>query len=141
MIIQQISVFLENKSGRLSEVTQCLAEKNINITALSIADTSEYGILRMVVSDPQEAYSILRSRKFSVSLTDVICVTTRNAPGALAKILSTLTANEVSVEYMYAFAVNEAAYIIIRTESINNTIEVLQKNKVELIGAAEVYKL
>lgn len=141
MIIKQLSVFLENKSGRLSEVTEILGKESINISALSIADTSEYGILRMVVSDPDQALIALKKNNFSVNLTDVACLTTPNEPGALSKALKILSAAKISIEYMYAFSLGNKAFIVIKTENIRDCIDELQKNKMELLKAGELYQI
>ena len=100
MIIKQLSVFLENKSGRLTEMTEILGEADINLSALSIAETSDFGIIRMVVSDPEKGLDILKENNFSVNLTDVICLSTPNQPGALSKALRILSNGGISVEDM-----------------------------------------
>lgn len=141
MIIKQLSVFLENKSGRLTEVTEILGEACINISALSIADTSEYGILRMVVSDPDKAWQVLKNAAFSVSLTDVVCLSTPNEAGSLAKALRILSLEKISVEYMYAFSMGEKALVVIRTENIQKCIDTLQAHKLELLKASELYQI
>jgi len=139
MIIKQLSVFLENKSGRLTELTGTLERNDINITALSVAETSEYGILRCIVSDPEKAVIALRGDGFSVRLTDVICVSMPNRPGALARMLRLLSDAKISVEYMYAFAVNEKALTIIRGDDLQAIITVLSEHKMELIKASDLY--
>ncbi|MGB4005133.1 MAG: ACT domain-containing protein [Halanaerobiales bacterium] len=138
MIIKQLSVFLENKAGRLTELTGILGRAGINMTALSIADTSEFGIIRTVVSDPEKALQILKEHNFSVSLTDVVCLTTPNKPGALARALEILSVEGISIEYMYAFSIGEEAFIIMKTEDINRTIQVLKENDMHLVKAAEL---
>jgi hypothetical protein len=139
MIIQQLSIFLENRSGRLTEVTETLQKKNINISALSIAETSEYGILRLIVSDPGAAVSYLKEEGFSVGLTDVLCLSMPNQPGALALALRLLSDAGLSVEYMYAFSINECAQAVIRIEKIREAIKVFSDNKIKLIQASELY--
>jgi len=141
MIIKQLSVFLENKSGRLTEVTEILGKAGINLSALSIADTSEYGVLRMVVSDPDKAHSILKAYGFSVSLTDVVCLSTPNEAGSLAKALRILSEAKISVEYLYAFSMGERALVVIRTENIAKCIEALQGGKMDLLKASELYQI
>lgn len=138
MIIKQLSVFLENKAGRLTELTGILGRAGINMTALSIADTSEFGIIRTVVSDPEKALQILKEHNFSVSLTDVVCLTTPNKPGALARALEILSVEGISIEYMYAFSIGEEAFIIMKTEDINRTIQILKENDMHLMKAAEL---
>lgn len=141
MIIKQLSVFLENKLGRLTEVTEILGQAGINISALSIADTSEYGILRMVVSNPDEALVKLKEKKFSVSLTDVACLSTPNEAGSLAKALKILSQEKISIEYMYAFSMGDRAFVVIRTENIQRCIDALQAHKMELLKASELYQI
>jgi len=141
MIIQQLSVFLENKFGRLTEVTAELAARNINITALSIAETSEYGILRLIVSDPAVAVSALKEKDFSVGLTDVLCLSMSNEPGALATILRIMSDAGLSVEYMYAFSVGKNAFAIIRCDRIKDAIAVLTDKKVKLIRNSDLNSL
>ena len=141
MIIQQVSVFLENKSGRLVEVTQALADAGVNISALSIAETSDYGVLRCVVSHPQKAVELLRARHFSVSLTAVVCMAAPNQPGALNRALKILAEAGISVEYMYAFAIGDRALVVIRTDNIKDTISALQHHKVDLLKSSELYQV
>lgn len=141
MIIQQLSVFLENRSGKLTDVTEAMAKNNINITALSVAETSEYGILRLIVSDPQSAVAKLREEGFSVGLTDVICITMPDKPGALARALRLLSDKELCVEYMYAFSMNDKASAILRVERLKEAIQVLSDNKVHLMRASELYSI
>lgn len=141
MIIKQLSVFLENKSGRLTELTEILGEADINMSALCIADTSEFGIIRIVVSDPEGALKVLREKDFTVKLTDVICIVMANEPGALAKSLKVLSTEGISIEYMYAFSMGKKALIIIRTENISKSIKILKKNGVELLEAGELYNI
>lgn len=139
MIIKQLSVFLENKSGRLAEITEILAKENINISALSIADTSEFGILRLIVSNPSRAYKLLQENHITVSLTEVLSMSIPNAPGSLARVLRILSDEKVSLEYIYAFTVGEQAIEVMKPDDLNRCIEVLQAHKVELIEASKVY--
>ncbi len=141
MIIKQLSVFLENKSGRLTEVTGALASARINISAFSIADTSEFGVLRMIVNKPDEAVQALKNSGISVHITDVVGVIVPHEPGGLHRMLNILSAEGMSVEYMYAFAMGDRATVIIRTEAIEGTIAILQKHKMELLKASDIYEL
>lgn len=141
MVIQQLSVFLENRSGKLTEITEALMKKNINITALSVAETSDYGILRLVVSDPQAAAAQLKQDGFSVGLTDVICLIMPDKPGSLARALRLLSDNDLCVEYMYAFSMNDKAAAIIRVEKLNEAIKVFSDNKLKLLKASELYSV
>ena len=139
MIIKQLSVFLENKSGRLTEVTEVLASAQINISAFSIADTSEFGVLRMIVNKPDEAMKLLRAKGVSVHITEVIGFIVPHEPGGLYRALKILSSEEVSVEYMYAFALGDRASVILRTDAVQQAIAILQKHKMELLKASEIY--
>lgn len=139
MIIKQLSVFLENKSGRLTEVAETLGEMNINMSALSIADTAEFGILRMIVSQPEIAMEALRAKGFSVNLTQVICVYIDDRPGSLAKVLRALSEENIGIEYAYAFASGDKASTVLRTEENERAIRILQEHQWELRSAQEVH--
>jgi hypothetical protein len=141
MIIKQLSVFLENKSGRLSEVTNILGDAGINMTAFSIADTSDFGILRVIVSDPEKALRLLKENHFSVNLTDVVCLSSPNQPGAMAKALKILSDEEISIEYMYAFSIGDTANIVIRPTNVRKCIDVLQEHELELLKSSDLYKI
>lgn len=141
MMIKQISVFLENKSGRLNEVSQILGEAGINISAFSIADTSEFGILRLIVSDPDKASNVLHKSGFTVRESNVVGLNCPNQAGALARALKILSRNEISIEYLYAFSMGTSASVIIKPNDTERCIEVLQKNKLELIKASDLYKI
>ncbi len=104
MIIKQLSVFLQNELGRLEEVTDILYKHNINISALSIAETAEYGVLRMIVSDNEKATSVLKEEDFSVKITDVICLQTPDIPGELHKTLQLLSGEGINLSYMYGYS-------------------------------------
>jgi hypothetical protein len=139
MIIKQLSVFLENRSGRLTEVTAALAEHHINITAQCVAETSDFGVLRMVVSDPERARSVLSERGFSVSLTEVLCLTTPNVPGALHRALQILSDQHISIDYMYAFAVGDKAFVVLRTSDIALSVSTLLDQRQTLLSSSDVY--
>jgi hypothetical protein len=141
MIIKQLSVFLENKSGRLTKVTEALALANVNISAFSVADTAEYGILRLIVNKPEEAQKILKEKEFSVQITDVIGIVVPHEPGGLHRALKILSSEGIDVEYMYAFALSNRATVIIRTEASEQAIEVLARHKMELIKTSDIYEL
>ena len=142
MIIKQLSVFLENKTGRLNEVTQILGNAGINMSAFCVADTTEFGILRMIVSEPERALSILKEAEFSVRLTDVVCLNSPNEPGALARALNILSGEEVFIEYLYAYSMdNKTANIVLKPDNIQKCIEVLQAHKLELVSASDMYKI
>jgi hypothetical protein len=141
MTIKQISVFLENKSGRLAEVLGILGGENIKINALTIADTSEYGILRLIVSDFQRAVDALKKKNFSVNITEIIAVSTPNQAGSFAKVLQTLADEAISVEYMYAFKWGANAAIILRPESIDKALHVMGKHNIKMLSPEDINKL
>lgn len=142
MIAKQVSVFLENKSGRLNEVTKVLGNADINLSAFSIADSSDFGVLRMMVSDPDKAVEILKQHSFSVKTTRVILVNSPNKPGALANLLEILSEENIFIEYIYAFSMNEnSAVIVIRPSNIEKCNEVLTKRGNELLSIDEQYDL
>lgn len=141
MIIKQLSVFLENKSGRLHEVSTILGRAGINMSAFSVADTSEFGILRLIVSDHEKAFRVLRENAFSVSLTDVVCLSCPNQPGALAMALEILAENEVSIEYLYAFSVGDTANVVIKPDHLDKCITVLTQHSMELVKASDLYRI
>ncbi|NLG53062.1 MAG: acetolactate synthase [Clostridiales bacterium] len=135
MIINQISVFIENKEGRLAELLEILAGNNIDIRALSIADTADFGILRLIVNDPERAMNALEKEGVTVSKTQVIGVKLNDAPGALAHVLNVLSRHHISVEYTYAFIThskNEAC-VILRVEDNDKAINILNQNGIELL--------
>lgn len=140
MVVKQLSIFLENKQGKFTEVAHILGDAGINMTAFSIADNSDFGILRLIVSEPEKAFNILREKKFGVTLTDVVCLLCPNTPGSLAKALDILNKENIFIEYMYAFAMNNGAYVIIRAKNIEDCAKALQKHKLELIAADDLYK-
>lgn len=141
MTTKQLSVFLENKTGRLNDVAQILGDAAINMSAFSLADNIEFGILRVIVSDPARALEILKENKFAVSLTDVICLRMPNSPGALANILKLLAQSDIYIDYMYAFSEGVDAMLIIRPNKMDDCVRVLQENKIALIAANELYKI
>ncbi len=143
MKVKQISIFLENKSGRLAQVTQFLAENDINIRALSLADTADFGILRVIVNDVEKAANILKAGGYTLGETDVVAVEVSDKPGGLANLLSPLCEAGVDVEYMYAFVQSsgENAIMILRFEDSDKAIEVLKENNVRILSGKEVYQL
>ena len=125
MLIKQLSIFLENKKGRFNEVTTILGEAGINMTAFTVAENSDFGIVRLIVSDPEKARSVLKENKYAVSITDVLCLQMPNEPGALAKLMQQITQADVSVEYMYAFSSGNDAIVIIRPDNLEKTQSIL----------------
>jgi hypothetical protein len=141
MIIHQLSVFLENKSGRITEVLEVLGEENIRITALSVADTSEFGILRLIVSDPEKARDQLKKKSFTVNLTEVISVMAPSEAKYYAKVLKILSDLDISVEYTYAFSVGDKSIIILRCSDTSQAISALKNHEMELLKASDLYKI
>ncbi|PYG87047.1 hypothetical protein LY28_02430 [Ruminiclostridium sufflavum DSM 19573] len=141
MLVQQISVFLENKSGRLAEVTKTLAENNIDICALSIADTTDFGILRLIVNKPKEAEAALSKNEFTVSCTDVIAIAVEDKPGGLARALEVLQNNSISIEYMYAFVgkFGNEAFVIIRAENPEAALETIKSCDIKIVPSDKIY--
>jgi len=141
MSIKQLSIFLENKSGRLNEVLDVLAQKKINIAALSVADTSEYGILRLIVSDPVEAVNLLKSKNFSVNLTDVIGLETLAEAGSLARLLKPFAQAQISIEYMYAFSLQDKGIVIMRTSNRQLAFKIIEDNHFKVVTLDDIFKL
>ena len=133
MKIKQLSVFIENKTGRINEVAQLLGANGINMTAFSLAENMEFGILRLIVSDVDLAVKILKEAQFGVNITDVICVACGNLPGALSSILKHLANEEVFIEYMYAFSQGEMANIVIKPNNIDKCLEALNRCECDVI--------
>jgi hypothetical protein len=141
MIIHQLSVFLENKSGRITEVLEALGGENIRITALSVADTAEFGILRLIVSDPEKARELLKKNNFTVNLTDVISVMAPNEAKHYARVLKILSDIDISVEYTYAFSVGDKSIIILRCSNTEEAIKALKSHEMELLRASDLYRI
>ncbi|MDR1471088.1 MAG: ACT domain-containing protein [Synergistaceae bacterium] len=143
MTIDQISVFVENNLGRLAEVTGILGDANVDLRAMSIADTTDFGILRLIVDDPARAIEILRSAGCVVSVTQVLAVSLKDVPGSLAKVLAILADENISVEYAYAFITRKKddAYVIFRVEDNERAAEVFARHGVKTAGAGELFDL
>lgn len=143
MKVEQISIFLENSSGRLAEVTGILAKANVNIRALSLADTADFGILRLIVNDTDKAKTVLKEKGFTVGKTEVVAVVVPDQPGGLAGILSTLDAAGINVEYMYAFVqrAENNAILIFRFEDLGKAAGALTKAGVRILSNEEVCAL
>ena len=139
MTVNQISIFLENKYGKLSEILALLAEERIRIIAATVADTSEYGILRII--DPQKAYKILKENNVSANLTDVLAIVTSSCAGSFANTLSYFTKAGISIEYMYCFSIREKAILILRTNNRESAREVIRRQNLEYICESDLIKL
>ena len=140
MKVEQISIFIENKSGRLAEVSGILGDAGVNIRALSLADTSDFGILRLIVDNSEKALKVLRQHNFTVSKTEVIGVEVPDSPGGLASILKILDNNNVNVEYMYAFVERSGdnAVIIFRFDDVDEAISALTRNGVKILKGEKI---
>lgn len=143
MRVEQIAVFLENKSGRLAEITSILAENDINIRALSVADTADFGILRLIVDKVEEAKTVLKANGFTVGKTTVIAVEVPDRTGGLASVLKVVNDAGLNVEYMYAFVnkTGEDAVLIFRFDDIDNAIETLQKSGFKILTGEQIRAL
>lgn len=143
MLVKQISVFVENKQGRLVDIIEKLAKLEINIGAVSIADTADFGILRMIVSQPDKAYEGLKEAGYTVSMTEVIAVEMEDIPGGLYDVLKVLQSCRVSIEYLYSFVrrTDAKAIIICRVENPEEAIEWLKKNGKRVLTHDEVYHM
>ncbi len=141
MTINQISIFLENKYGKLSEILALLAEANIRIIAATVADTSEYGILRIIVSDPQKAYTLLKNNNVSANLTEVLAIVTNPCAGSFAQTLSYFTKAGLSIEYMYCFSSKEKSILILRTNNREAAREVIRRQDLAYINESDLMKI
>lgn len=142
MVIKQLSVFIENREGRLERVTETLKEHGINIASFSLADTSEYGMLRMIVSNPEEGRRVLKEEGFSAMLTDVIAVKIEQKPGTLHEVLKVIFDAGISVEYMYTLATaGKDTSIIMKLSNLEKALQVLKSNQYEICAAEEAYEL
>jgi hypothetical protein len=143
MRVEQIAVFLENKSGRLAEITATLAYHNINIRALSVADTADFGILRLIVDDVEKAKNVLKENGFTVGVTPVIAVEVADRSGGLASVLTTIERAGLNVEYMYAFVnkSGENAVLIFRFDDIDRAIGALQRDGFTILSGAQICAL
>ncbi len=143
MRVEQIAVFLENKSGRLAEITSILAENNINIRALSVADTADFGILRLIVDKVEKAKTVLKANGFTVGKTTVIAVEVPDRTGGLASVLKVVDAAGLNVEYMYAFVnkTGEDAVLIFRFDEIDKAIATLQKSGFKILTGEQICAL
>ena len=141
MTMKQLSVFVENKPGTLADITGILGANDIDMCALSVADTERYGILRLIVNNPQKAEDALKAAGFKVSLTDVIAIAVSHKPGGLSEALKYVAQAGIAVEYMYAFVFPKAdtAYVILRVQDNQKAILALQQGGIPVIRGEEVY--
>ena len=143
MRAEQLSIFLENKAGSIAEVTAILRDAEVNIRALSLADTTDFGVLRMIVNNVNKAEQALTAEGFTVGKTNIIAVNIDDSPGGLNKILDPIYAQDINVEYMYSFA-NPKQYnaiMVFRFDDTDKAIKILQENSLEIIEGEKVYNL
>lgn len=140
MKVQQLSVFLENKTGRLAEATRALAVNNINIRALSLADTTDFGVLRLIVNDSENAYEALKKEGFVVRITEVIGVQISDRPGGLDEVLTLMKEEGINIEYLYAFlgTNEEYAVVILRVEEMDRAVDILEKQNIKTLDPSEL---
>ncbi len=143
MKVEQIAIFLENKSGRMADITAILAQNGINIRAMSLADTADFGILRLIVNDTERARQILKENGFTVGTTEVIVAEVEDKPGGLARVLQVIKDGNLNIEYMYAFTQKsgESGLIIFRFDELDKAIDMLLKSDVRLLSGEEVYSI
>ncbi len=138
MTIKQISVFLENKFGKLSEILSHLSEENIRIIAATVADTSDYGILRIITSDQQKAYQLLKNKQVSVNLSDVFAIQIESYIENFAQTISCFTKAGIDIEYMYCFSLNSKAILVLRTKNLEAAYDVIRKNNLDFLQEFEL---
>jgi hypothetical protein len=133
--VTQLSVFISNQSGRISEVTGLLGEHDVNIRGFSVADTADYGILRLVVDDPVRAHEVLKEAGFTVREDDVICVNLPDTPGALSRVLKVVSDAGVNIEYIYSLV---STYVVINVDDADRALQLLEDKPVELVSQEEI---
>ncbi len=141
MKIKQLSLFIENKSGTLNKVCQVLKNNNINICTLSLADTEQFGITRLLIRDWKNAKALLEKAGFVVNITEVLALPVKDCPGGLADLLDLLAENDMNIEYMYAFSYgrNDKAIMVFRFEDPDKALEVLSEGKIDLIKSIDLF--
>ena len=139
-MIKQLSIFASNEPGQIVKVTDALSSEDIDIRAMSIADTQDFGILRLIVSDAEKGKEVLKSKNCVVSITEVAGIKIPDKPGALAKVLKLLADNDINIEYMYAFITisKEFAYVVIRVSDTAGAEKILTDNGIELVTQADI---
>lgn len=140
MLIDQISVFVENKFGRLAKIVEVLGSNGIDISALSIADSDDFGVLRTIVDDADKAMNVLRESGVAAKCTKVIAVALEDQPGGLSKVLDVLTKGEISIDYMYAFVGKQMgkAIMVVKTDNMEKSVELLKESGIEMYGMMDI---
>ena len=140
MLVKQVSIFVENKEGKIADVLKILAKENINISALSLADTTNFVILRLIVDDPKKAKNILQMEDMIVKINEILAVGINDQPGGLAKVLDILAKGKVAIEYMYAFTGHNKEYatVVFKTNDLEKAYDCLKINNIPLISAEDI---
>jgi len=143
MKIKQLSIFLQNRMGSLSKPLEVLSENGINIRAMCMADTSEFGILRLVVDNPLKGKEVLEESNFLVKITEIIGVEMNDTPGGLTDVLKVIKDNQIDLEYLYAFTHDKVnkAILLLHADDIDNLIKVLEDNAMVIVPSEEIYDL
>ena len=142
MTAKQLSVFIENRKGRLGEVLHVLKERDVNILSMSLADTTEYGLLRLIVNDPERGKAALMENGFSSMTTDVLVVKIPHAPGSLRDMLEFISEGDVSVEYLYGLSIEgDNASVVMKTNDLDKAMQLLRANNFDTMNAEEISKL
>lgn len=141
MLIKQISIFVENKAGRLAKIVETLGNNNIDISALSIADATDFGVLRLIVDKPELAVEVLKATGVTVKITNVIAAALDHQPGGLSKVLDILANAGISVEYIYAFEGKKSgkAMMVVKTEDMEKSVELFKNSGMEITDIGEIY--
>lgn len=142
MKVKQLSIFLENKVGRLLETTEVLSQHEINIRAMSLAETSHFGIVRLIVENTEKACNLLKMHDFTVEMTDVIAIEVNDKPGQLCNFLRIMDQNKINIEYCYAYVERkqDKAVVIAKIEEIDKALDVLAKNNVKILSQDDLYQ-
>ncbi|MGI6152765.1 MAG: ACT domain-containing protein [Christensenellaceae bacterium] len=143
MKIKQISVFVENRKGTLYKLSKALSDNNIDLKALSIADTSKFGIMRCIVNNAEEALEVIKNANFTANITEVLAVEVADKPGGLALVLEVLDKEDINVEYLYSFVRSncDGALIILRVEEVERAIEAFEKSNLKILTNEEVTEI
>ena len=141
MFVKQVSVFMENRPGRLAEITDVLSKNNVDIRAINIADTTDFGILRLIVNDPVRAEQVLRENSMTANVTDVIAVSIEDSVGAFNYMISALKDSDISIEYIYSFIGEKSAkaMIVLKTSDLETSVRILRDKGVKVMTEKEVY--
>ncbi len=142
MLAKQLSVFIENRKGRLNEVLDVLKKNQINILSLSLADTTDYGLLRLIVNDPEKGKTSLFNEGFSTTTSDVVIVEISHKSGSLKNLVELLSENDINIEYMYGLSIEGVdAYIVMKLSNVEKTLDILNKNKIKTLSNEDISKL